>query len=162
MIDQNDLKTQIKYEPETGKFFWLLSGKEAGHNHPNGYRFIRINKILYLAHRVAWLYMTGEWPQREVDHRNQIKNDNRWENLRQATRSQNKGNIKPFKMRKRHSQYKGVSRDKRTGLFTASIKCGNTRYNLGRYVHPMDAAHAYNVAAIKLFKEFAHINDIYS
>ena len=98
-ITQEYLKSILSYDPETGLFTWLvqkgaraLVGSIAGTIRNNGYLKINIDKQLYYAHRLAHLYMTGEWPKNHIDHINGIKNDNHWCNLREATYSQNNKN----------------------------------------------------------------------
>lgn len=99
-MTQERLKELLHYEPETGCFTWRINsavakpGERAGGGHGQGYRQIGLDYKKYLEHILAWLYMTGEWPDREIDHKNRDKSDNRWENLCLATRSQqghNKG-----------------------------------------------------------------------
>lgn len=100
MITQAELKARILYNPETGEFQWVqggrfnrLAGKPAGYTDPDGYIQIRIDKKLYQAHRLAWLYMTGEWPPSGfVDHVSTVVTDNRWVNLRDATKKINQEN----------------------------------------------------------------------
>lgn len=94
-ITHDRLKEVLHYEPETGWFTWRISsavakpGERAGGGHGLGYRSIGLDYRKYLEHILAWFYMTGTWPTKEVDHINLDKSDNRWENLREATRSQN-------------------------------------------------------------------------
>src|ERR1700735_5474446 len=88
----------LKYERKTGLFFWKIRGRgirtgaEAGCTRSDGYVVITLDGRHYLAHRLAVVYVTGGWPLDEVDHRNTIKSDNRWRNLRQATHAQNSHN----------------------------------------------------------------------
>lgn len=58
----------------------------------DGYVFIRVDGVVYPAHRLAWLWMTGVWPQEEIDHANGNPSDNSWENLREATHGENQQN----------------------------------------------------------------------
>jgi hypothetical protein len=107
MISQAELKRRLHYDPDTGQFKWLIpfsnrvkAGDVAGWQEANGYICIRIDGFDYKAHRLAWLYMTGENPRHLIDHRNQVKDDNRFANLREATKSQNAANNhKPAKAR---------------------------------------------------------------
>lgn len=98
-LTQEYLKSILRYDPLTGLWTWLVNrgkkikvGDSAGHKKPNGYIYIGIDGKLYLAHRLAWLYMKGEWPILLIDHKNRIKHDNEWFNLREATNSQNMRN----------------------------------------------------------------------
>lgn len=93
------LKEVLHYNPETGIFIWLKTlsnrtkvGYNAGTHKNNGYMRIDIDGYFYYAHRLAFLYMTGEWPKNEIDHIDNIRDNNKWENLREVTRSQNNKN----------------------------------------------------------------------
>ncbi len=93
------LKVLFRYEPETGALWRLLPskprhkvGSRAGFVRRNGYRYVGIDGVEYLAHRLVWLYMTGDWPRFEIDHINHSRDDNRWENLRDVRRSRNQLN----------------------------------------------------------------------
>ena len=98
MITQEELKQKLHYNPETGVFTWLKSvgtvksGTKAGGLTKIGYVRIYINKKAYLAHRLAFFYMEGYWPI-EIDHKDLIKHNNAWDNLRQATRLDNVRNV---------------------------------------------------------------------
>ena len=98
-LTQEYLKSILEYNPETGLFIWLKqvsnrikSGSTAGTIRSDGYVKIIINRKIYFAHRLAWLYMTGKWPEDLVDHKDNIKHNNIWENLREANHSQNNKN----------------------------------------------------------------------
>jgi len=95
----------------------------------------------------------------EIDHVNGDRLDNRRENLRHVTRSQNNQNQAPGR-EGASSQHKGVSWYKRDKLWTAQIKADGKKCHLGRYESERDAAIAYNTAAIKHFGEYARINII--
>lgn len=97
-LTQEQLKELLEYFPETGQFFWKVSkgshgklNKEAGKNpcKIHGYCFIRINKRAYRAHHLAWLYVYGCFPEKDIDHINRNRADNRLENLREVERSVN-------------------------------------------------------------------------
>lgn len=89
----------LDYDQSTGLFTWKVDntnqvrkGSVAGNLTPNGYVDIGILSGIVFAHILAWFYVTGEWPSKTVDHKNQIKNDNRFENLRLADFSQQQAN----------------------------------------------------------------------
>lgn len=99
MITQDELKRELRYNPETGTFTRLVSrkGVRAGSEifgaiNSSGYAFIGIRGKLYRAHRLAFLYMTGEFPADNIDHLNGVRSDNRWENLRSVTQAENTRN----------------------------------------------------------------------
>jgi len=160
MITQSELKEVLEYNPETGLFIWkktvnsrAVIGSIAGHKDYNIYIQISIYGKKYRAHRLAFLYMTGEWPKELVDHINQIKDDNRWTNLRQATVSQN--NINSKKPKNNKSGYRGVHWDKTRNKWVAMIKYKCKKMNLGAYTDIEHAAAAYKKAALELYGEFA-------
>lgn len=166
-FSQQELLEFINYSPETGKFFSLkpLPGREAGKElgtyvNSAGYYFIYIGYKPYLAHRLAWFYMKGEWPVGPLDHINRIKTDNRWKNLREATYSENNFNKKARKS----SLYKGVIA---TGAVYAKpwwvrVWDPKTRRYVsgGRFDKQEEAALAYNKLALILQGEFAYQNKV--
>jgi hypothetical protein len=156
------LRTIIHYSPETGAFTWLVTrrlsyriGMRAGSINNSGYRIIRISGIHYRAHRLAWFYMTGTWPTAYIDHTNLNKDDNRWCNLRQATKSQNGQNR--IAASNNTAGFKGVSFDKHRNLWAAYIKHNGRRMFLGRFGSPETAHAAYCDAARVYFGEFARL-----
>ena len=98
-LNSERLKELLKYNPETGDFTWnftrqrSIKGSKAGHINQKGYVAIGINGKVYRAHRLAWLYMTGEWPPQQIDHDNRIKSDNRWFNISLADNQINQRNM---------------------------------------------------------------------
>lgn len=157
-IDSTLLKQLLKYDPETGVFTWIndmgrrvKAGKEAGCLHHKGYVQIRINGKSYLAHRLAWLYVYGEWPEYGIDHINGFKTENHISNLRQADQSQNSQNLK----RSRGSSgFLGVSIDiDRKNRWKASIKLNGKTTHLGWFKSPEQAHEAY-VAAKRAMHPF--------
>lgn len=154
----------LDYDPMTGKFVWKANrggrraGYEAGHIRPlkraERYKTIRIGNKLYLAHRVAWLMMTGRFPINDLDHINGDPGDNRFSNLREATASQNMMNKKVGTNNK--SGFKGVSWDKINNKWVSRIRTPGGRYrNLGRFKLAEEASDAYWLAAKEMFGEFA-------
>jgi hypothetical protein len=94
-LTQERVRALLSYDPKTGIFRWLVTnspraqaGSVAGYEDDRGYIWIGIDGVVYLAHRVAWLWIKGVMPV-EIDHRDTIKSNNRWRNLRDATRAQN-------------------------------------------------------------------------
>lgn len=164
-VTAEDLRALLDYDPETGVFRWLwradvsrstnvrLSGRVAGCPDHYGYIVIRIRGRLYKAHRLAWLYMTGEWPSHQIDHRLSETGDNRWEKLRQATHQQNMFNSKMPKSNT--SGFKGVIWDKRRGMWRAQIGLNYRCIVLGLFTDPSEAYSAYLKAASELHGEFA-------
>jgi hypothetical protein len=154
------LRELLIYEPEIGLFRWLqrkggmISGDVAGGSTPYGYVTIGIDGRRYMAHRLAVLYMTDAWPIADVDHVNGERADNRWANLRQATRRQNLGNMKLRPVST--TGFKGVIYEARRCKFRADIRCGGgkSRY-LGRFDTALEAHEAYMAAAREIFGEFA-------
>jgi hypothetical protein len=129
------LRQCFEVDFEAGKLRWRtgrLIGKPAGSIHArSGYRRIKLNKRNLRAHRVVWTLAHGRWPDDEVDHRNGVKDDNRLENLREATHGQNEQN-KPAQ-RNNTSGVPGVVWDKGVGKWKTQIKIAGRHINLGRY-----------------------------
>ncbi len=164
MITQACLKELIHYDPVTGMFTWALSrqkvkkGDVIGSHQDQEYHQIMVKGERYVAHRLAWLYMTGKWPQDQIDHINQIKSDNRWCNLRECDRSQNQANTK--KRSDNTSGYKGVTWSKKDKKWYSQTHIKGKHLHLGVFKCKHQAAIAYNKKAMELFGEFAHLNKI--
>ena len=161
MLTIEQLKEVLEYNHDTGLFIWLKPnngprakvGDVAGGKR-SGYIAIKIKGKAYSAHRLAHLYMTGNFPENNIDHINHIKDDNRWTNLRDATSSQNQANqVNP---KNNTSGYKGVSWHKSTKKWLAKIGYMNKDIYIGIYTTPQEAAEAYKKKAIELFGEFSY------
>jgi hypothetical protein len=157
-IDAAYLKSIMSYDPKTGIFTRLKTnnqhqcGAEPGNLRKTGYRFIGVNGKPFAAHRLAWLYMTGNWPTERVDHINGVKSDNRWTNLREATDAQNKANEG---VRKDNALgIKGV-RLHESGRYQARIFRDKRHKSLGLFDTAKEAAAAYAKASRLVFGEFA-------
>lgn len=138
------LKSVLHYNPDTGDFTWLVAlarkikiGQIAGSEDKLGYRTIFIRTKRYKAHRLAFFYMTGNVPDKEIDHINCIPSDNRWENIRLATRSQNIMNTRQRKNTK--TGIRGVYMYKKTGIFAQVEKEGDL--NKKKFDSIQDAEH---------------------
>ena len=157
-MTQNELKELLHYNSETGIFTWLQKvsnikkGAIAGTLHHSGYYQIRINKKIYLSHRLAWFYIHGYFPNL-IDHINGIGIDNKLCNLREATYSQNNCNKK---LTKSTSGIKGVCWDKNKSKWVARIMFNKKTINLGRFDDLKKAKLMVENARVKYHGEFAN------
>lgn len=163
VITQERLKAILSYDPLTGIFTYRINrsnikaGAIAGSPNDGGYTLISIDNRHYRAHRLAWLYMTGEWPKEDVDHENTDPDDNRWENLREATDAQNLQNIGVPKHNTSGS--KGASWREDRQKWRGSI-CSNSKWRHLGYFDTKEEAHAaYCKAARELNGEFANFGE---
>lgn len=161
MLTQERLKTLVSYDPETGVFSNLVArpnlpfGAHVGWASGNGYRSASIDGVTYRLNRLAWLYMTGEWPPEGymVDHANRDRTDDRWANLRLANPSQNSANAQLSK--RNSSGHKGIYWYARHGKWNAQIRVNRRLLSLG-YFNTIDAAvSARKAAEQRYFGEFA-------
>jgi hypothetical protein len=178
--DVETLRKLLDYDPETGILTWkprtaemfeaderrsaehrcnnwnsLYAGKRAFSGITNfGYCKGDIFKNRYLAHRIIFVMQTGRPPTADIDHINGNRSDNRWVNLRPASRSQNNKNRSSSL--KASSQFMGVSvtRDR----WHASIKVDGRKHCIGNFLDETEAARAYDAAAVKHHGEFARLN----
>jgi hypothetical protein len=156
-ITAEELRARLRYDPETGIFSsivpwarWAGKAQLTGVIIGAGYVAIHVKGRRYYAHRLAWLYMTGEWPNEEIDHINRDRKDNRWANLRAATRSTNCQNS-----RGRGRYLKGTKFDPRCGSWLARIHVNKREIHLGSFRTEAEAHAAYVEAAKKYHGEFA-------
>ena len=163
------VRSILDYDPATGVFVWRYrtqmriqwnaryAGREAGYvrRASNGkqYRLIGIDGVQYYAHRLAWLYETGEWPDDEIDHRDGDGLHNWFDNLREATRKMNSANSR--KPRTAKSRLKGVTWSSAHGRFKAQITVDQKGIHLGYFDSEEEAHAAYVAAAREHFGEFA-------
>ncbi len=159
-LTQSLLKELVYYSPETGGFVWAKSrpgcrkGDACGRISQFGYHEIGIRGRLWRANRLAFIYMTGEEPHAhlDVDHINGDRADNRWCNLRVATRSQNMANtrIDP----RNTSGSAGVTWDKSRNKWRAQLRVNGKKTNLGRFDTREEAASKVEEAARAQWGEF--------
>jgi len=166
------LKECFEYFPDSGKLVWshrpenhfvssrehkrycsTRLGKEAGRIRFDGYLELRLDYVYYGVHRIVYKLMTGEEPENFIDHINGDKSDNRWDNLREATSTQNNHNRKISK--NNTTGYKGVSWNSHFGKYKSSIRVGEgRRIFLGYFDSLEEAKDSYNKAADQHHKEY--------
>src|SRR5258708_26887584 len=154
------LREVLSYDPDSGVFTWLKNlsrrtpiGTAAGKiTKRDRRRAIRIDGTSYIAARLAFFYVKGRWPKRDIDHRDGDRLNDKWKNLREATRSQNVANRGTFP---HSSEFKGVSFDKQTGRWRARIRVSGKLIALGRHDTPEQDHAAYVAASRKHFGQFA-------
>lgn len=150
------LKESVHYDPITGVFIRIKKtsnrikiGDVAGSKDHYGYLRFNVQSKVYKAHRLAWLYMTGDWPKLEIDHINCNPADNRFDNLREANRTKNMQN-------QRHA--KGFSKtgvlgaSPQRGRYKAQIQVNGNKQHIGMYATP-ELAHSAYLAAKRQFHE---------
>lgn len=140
------LKSQLSYDQETGLLTWNVTrnrvkkGQPAGNKHL-GYIRVKLNGRNYAAHRLAWLFTTGEWPKNEIDHINGIRDDNRFCNLREATHSQNLQNC--VNRRGNKHGLRGIAKQTESNRWVAVITSNGIKHYLGTFRTPEEAHEAY-------------------
>lgn len=161
-MDAEKVKELFDYDPETGIFRWKINisrhrkGAVAGTPSSDGrYLAVRYKGKYYQLSRLAFLWMIGRWPEPEADHRNLDKLDNRWSNLREATKSQNAANRIAFHTNR--VGLKGVIRVTRYGVtkYEARIRVAGKQRHLGRFDSAQEAHQAYVIAAEAAHGNFA-------
>lgn len=167
-LTADQIKAVLDYDPASGFFRWKprtpdmfsdgnvgakgncasfnkkYAGQIANSAHIKGYTTVRVFRRSYLCHRLAWLFMTGEWPTHEIDHINGDRGDNRFENLREATALENHQNLK-FRSTNT-SGLVGAFLDKRDGRRAARICVARKYISLGRFDTAHEAHEAYLAA----------------
>lgn len=160
MISQDRLKELLHYDPETGEFTWAMPGKNrvvgrvAG-TLSRGYIRIRVDIQRYSAHRLAFLWMEGRWPEDEVDHIDGEKTNNRWANLRDASRAENMQNERKARTSS-STGILGVSLFR--GKFAASIKTDGKKKHLGFFDTPEEASAVYRSAKKEQHKFYVGVS----
>lgn len=152
---QQRIKEVLSFDKETGIFTWKnpsknnrkLIGKIAGSNDGHGYLRIRIDGQLYLSHRLAWMYVYGEEPEKYIDHINGISTDNSINNLRLASNSENQQNIK-----NKTNKLMGASFSKRTGMWRSMIRADGKQIYIGSFKTEEEAHRAYVETKKKVHK----------
>jgi hypothetical protein len=149
IVTQDELKKQLYYDCNTGLFY--KNNKEHGSKEKDGYVYVYVNRKRKLAHRLAFLYVYGYFPDM-IDHINGIKHDNRIANLRQCNSSENNCNSKISSLNKTGTR--GVSFEKASSKYRVQIFKNNKRFDFGYFSNLEDAVHVAQTERIKLHKEF--------
>jgi hypothetical protein len=148
----------FSYDPETGAFRYKIAlynnikrpGDIAGWMRPDGRLTLTCDGIEYRQHRVAWLMMTGSWPQFEIDHRDLNPSNNRWDNLREATSSQNQAH-RPVR-RNSKTGVTGVTWHKQRKAWVARIN----RQHVGIFYSFEEAIEARRKAEATFHRDFMY------
>lgn len=143
------LRELVIYDPLTGIFTWrvtrkgrgCVAGKVIGSDDGQGYLRIQIDGVRYKCQRLAWLYMTGEWPVYEVDHRDTNESNNIWTNLRDATRSVNQQNQRRAQRSNKASGLLGVKREKKRWFGCVTVL--DKKHRTACFDTPQEAHEAY-------------------
>jgi hypothetical protein len=149
------LRELLHYDPDTGVFQWRVQrpkavpGKTVGSIQAIGYLVIRVDARLHYGHRLAWLYMTGAWPSRKIDHRDGQKHNNCWANLRDVEDRVNAENVRQARC---HgvSGHLGANKTKWPDKWRAIITVRGKQKHLGIFADPAEASAAYVEAKRKL------------
>jgi hypothetical protein len=156
------LRSDLRYDPATGCLWWLRNEQRKQTSNPAGwfdtkigYPRIQYRGKAYLSHRIIWCMQTGRWPKHEVDHKDGNPRNNKWLNLRAATRAENMAN--KFTKTQNRSGHKGVYWHKHTKQWFASLRFKNKTYPLGYFRKLEEAGAAYVAAAKKIHGEFARV-----
>jgi hypothetical protein len=155
-LNSEILREYLEYNDTTGIFTYKitrsnkLAGSTAGSTDTNGYIMISINNCKFLAHRLAWLYIYGQWPDSDLDHIDGNRTNNSINNLRKATRSQNNYNKTSNRNK---NNYRGVCKTS-SGKFSASIKVIGRDVYIGNFMTAEEASLAYEDKAREIQKEF--------
>lgn len=150
------LRTLLKYSAQSGIFRWrvraslsIKAGDAAGTLTKDGYLRFMIGSRRYLAHRLAWFYITGSWPKQDIDHKNGIRNDNRFSNLREGSR---KLNCENRRKANKNSILGLLGVSAANEKFVARIGYNGKRVHLGRF-HSPELAHAAYVIAKRQYHD---------
>lgn len=145
------LRELLDYDPATGIFTWRVSqgNKKAGQlaGGPNGERYIhiRLDGERHKAHRLAWLYVRGEWPRMQIDHWDEDRTNNRFKNLRDATQSKNMHNQRASHANNKAGR-RGVSWDAAHNKYTATLRLNKRTVFFKRFATLDEADAAYRAA----------------
>lgn len=151
-MEINNIKSVLNYNKKTGVFTWAvyrshkaIEGGIPGRLDKDGYHRITVFGRTYFAHRLAWAFVHGEFPDGQIDHINGNQADNRIENIRLCTQAQNQQNKESV----------GATFNKKTNKWQSQIKKSGKTYYLGSFSDKGDAIEAYRKKSIDLFGEYS-------
>jgi len=154
MLTQAIVKKHLSYNPKTGVLTRKSTGEAQLKRAKEGYLRVKIQGKQYPTHRVVWLYTYGEFPENTIDHINGVKTDNRIENLRDVTSTENNRNRSLSSNNK--SGISGVYWCKRYNRWVARIGSKSGKENLGNFKNLFEACCARKSAEIRLGYHFNH------
>ena len=149
MITQKRLKELLSYNPRTGVMRWtkprkkVIVGAIVGCLRPDGAINASVDGKIYLLHRLAWLYMTGEWPKQSIDHIDGRRSNNRFSNLRDVSKTVNMQNMRKATAQNKSSGVIGVHRNPRKNGWVAHIRINGKPTHIGCFKTIKMASMAY-------------------
>jgi hypothetical protein len=148
-VTAEELRSVLNYDSESGKFSWSVdrgrnakTGNIAGRLNGRGYREIEVCGRAYNAHRLAWLYVTGSWPQWQIDHIDGARDNNAFSNLRDVPININKQNQRVAR-KDSSSGILGAHKTNNPNRWTSIIRFGGISISLGRFNSAEEAGMAY-------------------
>ena len=148
-ITADQARSVLNYDPDTG-LLTNHAGKEVGHKIRLGYRQVGLFGRYYKAHRLAWLFAYGKWPDGHIDHINGVRDDNRISNLRIVTQKQNNENRIGLECRNT-SGFRGVTWDAEKRKWRAQVGHLGKTINAGYHQTVQEAAAAAKAVRDALF-----------
>ena len=165
-LTAGEVRQRLDYIPSTGAFWWkerpgnawwnaTHAGKSAGSLSGSGYIYINVHRLPYRAHRLAWMWMTGKWPETEIDHIDGNPSNNAWRNLREASRNENSRNR--HIQRNNSTGTRGVSYNNRRDQWIVRVMV-NRHSHFGGWFHDLEGAmRVRNELARRLHGKFARL-----
>ncbi len=157
----DNLRKWFTYNPTTGLFtrnittsIWGIEGTIAGGTNAEGYILIIAGNNSYLAHRLAYLYMTGKWPKNLIDHIDRVRHNNIWSNLRDSSKSENACNS--VKRIDNSSDIKGITWNKLRNKWLVQLSKDGKKILSRNYALKEDAIIALREARERIHGEFSH------
>lgn len=158
IITAERLRELLHYNPDTGIFTWRVGrrgkarkGSVAGCPTGYGYLTIRVDWVMYQAHRLAWIYMTGSMPQWTIDHKDGDRVNNRFANLRDVPSRVNNENVRaPYKTKSERQHMLGVQPVALSGKWVSRIRVNGREHYLGAFRYEWAAHLAYLFAKRRL------------